>query len=56
MTSSAMTAALDQAVSEVQAERDRVAALLTERRELIASVSHEFARPFRRCAAIWNRP
>jgi len=41
----AMTAALDRAVSEVQAERDRVAALLTERRELIASVSHELRTP-----------
>ena len=41
----AMTAALDRSVREVQAERDRVAALLNERRELIASVSHELRTP-----------
>ncbi|MBP7689574.1 MAG: HAMP domain-containing protein [Thermoflexales bacterium] len=41
----AMTAALDRSVRDVQAERDRVAALLTERRELIASVSHELRTP-----------
>ncbi len=41
----AMTTALDRSVREVQAERDRVAALLNERRELIASVSHELRTP-----------
>ncbi|MBP7690209.1 MAG: HAMP domain-containing histidine kinase [Thermoflexales bacterium] len=41
----AMTAALDRSVRDLQAERDRVAALLTERRELIASVSHELRTP-----------
>ena len=41
----AMTAALDRSVRDLQAERDRVAALLNERRELIASVSHELRTP-----------
>ena len=41
----AMTSTLDRSVREVQAERDRVAALLNERRELIASVSHELRTP-----------
>jgi signal transduction histidine kinase len=41
----AMAADLDRAVSEVHAERDNVAALLSARRELVASVSHELRTP-----------
>lgn len=41
----AMATDLEQAVRQVQAERDTVAQLLTARRELIASVSHELRTP-----------
>lgn len=41
----AMAADLEQAVSELQAERDTVARLLEARRQLIASVSHELRTP-----------
>ena len=40
-----MAADLEQAVRELQGERDRVAALLQARRELIATVSHELRTP-----------
>jgi signal transduction histidine kinase len=41
----AMITDLDRSVRDLQAERDRVAALLNERRELIANVSHELRTP-----------
>jgi signal transduction histidine kinase len=41
----AMIADLNRSVRDLQAERDRVAALLNERRELIANVSHELRTP-----------
>nr|BBH86103.1 hypothetical protein KTC_08540 [Thermosporothrix sp. COM3] len=41
----AMAAALDQTMHELQNERDNVARLLNERRELIANVSHELRTP-----------
>src|SRR5260221_5296224 len=41
----AMAAELEQAVRQVQAERDTVAKLLRARRELVASVSHELRTP-----------
>ncbi|MFI5271734.1 MAG: sensor histidine kinase [Ktedonobacterales bacterium] len=41
----AMAADLERAVRELQAERDRVSALLVARRELVASVSHELRTP-----------
>jgi signal transduction histidine kinase len=41
----AMITDLDRSMRDLQAERDRVAALLNERRELIANVSHELRTP-----------
>jgi signal transduction histidine kinase len=41
----AMAADLERATGEIQAERDKVAALLQSRRELIANVSHELRTP-----------
>lgn len=41
----AMAADLERGVRELQAERDTVTALLTARRELVASVSHELRTP-----------
>ena len=41
----AMAADLEQAVGDLQQERDRVAALLQSQRELVASVSHELRTP-----------
>jgi len=41
----AMAADLERATAEIQAERDKVAALLQSRRELIANVSHELRTP-----------
>jgi signal transduction histidine kinase len=41
----AMAADLEQAMAEVQAERDTVARLLQARRELVAAVSHELRTP-----------
>ena len=41
----AMAADLQAAVTQLQAERDRVAGLLAERRELVAAVSHELRTP-----------
>jgi signal transduction histidine kinase len=40
-----MAAELERSVRELQAERDRVTALLRQRRELIANVSHELRTP-----------
>ena len=41
----AMAASLEQAMRDLQQERDRVAGLLQARRELVASVSHELRTP-----------
>lgn len=41
----AMAAALETAVTELQTERDKVAALLEARRQLVVSVSHELRTP-----------
>jgi signal transduction histidine kinase len=41
----AMAAALEQAMSDLQAERDKVTALLEARRQLVAGVSHELRTP-----------
>ncbi|MHB0875398.1 MAG: sensor histidine kinase [Anaerolineae bacterium] len=41
----AMAAHLQQALADLQAERDRVAGLLDSRRELVANVSHELRTP-----------
>lgn len=41
----AMAAALERAMTDLQTERDKVAALLTARRELVAGVSHELRTP-----------